>query len=362
MEQHGVTVRSPIGGTARLPVAERLSSTHIDWCLEHIRLHCSPDSEIVDVRGVPSRTAEVYRLVATAGHDRRTFYLKCYPASDSEAVLRARFEYLALVAGAFDRSGVISPTRVIGSDAQRGFLLTADTVGESLLAIHRSMSHRIGFGDQGRAVSAWRGVGTWLGTLHWRTVPPRQSATRAREVLDYTNERFRDWATLDRRRRQMAARAHETVAFLAGQAARQPVTITPCHGDVSTGNIIVASGVGLVDFDNMQPDMPAIDVSQALMELREFAFVGSVVPMRAFLKAAQAAFVTGYGHPLPEGPEFWLPHLRNLSVYVLTLASRCHGLSMYRLTEEVRYRRTIRELSRTIRVVWSCGPGAGYFQ
>jgi len=337
-----------------------LPAAHLQWAQEQIRTRCSPASEIVRIYRIPSRLAEVYRVVAGTPDGQKTFYLKRYPPSKPEADLRERFNYLDAIAGAFERSDVVSPYRVIGSDAQLGLLLTLETAGTPLLTIHHTMTRRLGFVDATPAVRAWHGLGVWLGILHWRTVPPTRSTTRVEEVLEYSSERFRKWAERDPGRGGLAKRAVETVAFVAGQAAGHPVTITLCHGDISAGNVIVGKGVSLVDPDDLRLDMPALDISQALMELHEFGFVASVVPLPGLAKSAQASFVAGYGHALPEGPEFWLPHLRNLSVYVLTSASRCQGLSLHRLTEEARYRRTIQELKRCIRTIRSSGAQASY--
>lgn len=329
---------------------------HLDWCREHIRNHCSGSAEIVSVLSVPSRTAQVYRLIAGTPNGQASFFLKRYPLTEDVAHLKERFGHLYAIAGTFERSDVVSPYRVIGASAQLRLLLTVETAGDPLLTIHRAMTRRLGFGDPTAAVRAWHGLGVWLGMLHWRAAAPRHSTTRVPEVVEYSSERLQKWAEQDPRRARLAGRAVETLAIVSSQAAQRPVRITLCHGDVSVGNVIVGKGVSLVDPDDLRFDMPALDISQALMELREFSFVASVVPLRGFARSARAAFVAGYGHPLPEGPEFWIPHLRNLSVYLLTLAGRCRGISVHRLSEQVRYRRAIQELKRCIREVRS-SPG-----
>ena len=337
-----------------------LSPEHLDWCREQIRRHCSRTADIVSVLQVPSRTAQVYRLVAATPSGQTAYFLKCYPHPWHEADLNERFSRLYAIAETFERSDIVSPYRVIGSNAELGLLLTLETAGDSLLTIHRTMTRRLGLGDATAAVRAWYGLGVWLDMLHWRTLPSRLSTTRVSELAEYTGERFQEWGERDPRRARLARRALETVAFVASEAARRPVRMTLCHGDVSAGNIIVGKDVSLVDPDDSRFDMPALDISQALMELREFGFVASVVPLRGFARTARAAFVAGYGHRLPEGPEFWLPHLRNLSVYLLTLARRCRGISMYRVSEEVRYRRTIRELKRCMKESRSSGGATAY--
>ncbi len=101
----------------------------------------------------------------------------------------------------------------------------------------------------------------------------------------------------------------------------------------------------------MRFDMPGLDISQALLELREFGHVFSVIPLPLFRRSAERALMAGYGRPVAGGPEFWLPHLRNLSVCLLTLARKCHNASLDGLSDKVRYHRTVEELRRCVRAV-----------
>jgi hypothetical protein len=61
-----------------------------------------------------------------------------------------------------------------------------------------------------------------------------------------------------------------------------------------------------------------------------------------------AAFENGYGQVLPRGPEFWLPHVRNVVMYLLNLSRRRTGVRLARLARELRYRRLIHELEVTV--------------
>src|SRR5207244_2605819 len=176
-----------------------------------------------------------------------------------------------------------------------------------------------------------------------------ESTSRARELADYAIERFESWASDDARRRDVARAAMDSARALVAQLGGRPVTTTLCHGDVSAGNILVGpEGVGLIDFDDLRFDMPAMDLSQALLEIEEFSRAGSAVRLAGLERESTAAFREGYGRSFPEGPHFWLPHLRNLSVFVLTLARRRGGLGPGQVTTEFRYRWTIAELQRTI--------------
>jgi hypothetical protein len=99
----------------------------------------------------------------------------------------------------------------------------------------------------------------------------------------------------------------------------------------------------LIDFGDFRFDLPALDLSQAVMEIREYAQVGSIVPLPWIAGESERRFRKGYGSEWPSGCAWWLPHLRNLSVYLVTLAPmRSHPGSFSR------YLRTRRELARTL--------------
>jgi len=97
--------------------------------------------------------------------------------------------------------------------------------------------------------------------------------------------------------------------------------------------------------------MPGMDLSQGLLEIQEYSRIGSVVAAPGFAARATAAFRKGYGRGFPEGSEFWIPHLRNLSVMVLTLAGWRTGWGPRRVALELWYRRLIGELRRAVAVI-----------
>jgi hypothetical protein len=79
------------------------------------------------------------------------------------------------------------------------------------------------------------------------------------------------------------------------------------------------------------------------MEIREYGQVGSLVTLPWIARASERRFRKGYGSGWPTGPAWWLPHLRNLSVYLVTLAP-----SRFQAGSFSRYYRTRRELVRTL--------------
>jgi hypothetical protein len=70
--------------------------------------------------------------------------------------------------------------------------------------------------------------------------------------------------------------------------------------------------------------------------------------MPRFEARAVAAFRAGYGRAFPEGPDFWLPHVRNLAVVLLTIARRRRAQTFKRALTQRRYLSTIAELNRTV--------------
>jgi Ser/Thr protein kinase RdoA (MazF antagonist) len=129
----------------------------------------------------------------------------------------------------------------------------------------------------------------------------------------------------------------------------QAVTLTPCHADVSPFNIIVSDeAVGLVDLDDCRFDMPALDLSQSLLQIDAFSRCYSLIALPRFKQRAVGRLLQGYGRELPEGEQFWVPHLWNLAVFVLTLARRRRGLSPSRITDELHYARLRAELAQSV--------------
>ena len=130
--------------------------------------------------------------------------------------------------------------------------------------------------------------------------------------------------------------------------------IALCHGDISSANIrVYGQSIGLIDFDDLRMDMPALDLSQAELEIEELSRGWTVIRPAALAAKARDALRTGYGAGYPQGPAFWLPHLRNLAVFLTTLAGHRQAGVRARLVPARRYQRTIAELKRTVELIQS---------
>lgn len=310
----------------------------------------------MDVRPLPARTTRLYRVTSRVGTVEHRFYLKIYaPDEHPPEVLAARCHALERVAKAFRDADGLAPYEVIGFEPHRGIVLTAETAGEPLVRLNRPLAWNPL--ARSEALRAWRGIGRWLRRLHWHSLPPRASTTRPAELVEYAVERFRLWKDQDASCGEIARRAEEAVRVLGRDLEGRQVVLTPCHADISTGNIVVGPRVGLIDLDDFRYDMPGVDVSQALLAIDQFWRLVSMVPMPQFNKAARKELESGYESRLPDGPEFWLPHLSNLSVVVVTLASRRCGMSLSRLSTELHYRRIVGELGATAQSVLDMGNG-----
>ncbi|HZL95564.1 MAG TPA: phosphotransferase [Vicinamibacterales bacterium] len=250
---------------------------------------------------------------------------------------------------------------VLAYDAAQRLLLTAQVEGEVIIALHRRLARRFGF-DAREIMDAWRGVGAWLSTLHRSTLTPVVSAARADELREYTEDRFLRWAQVDPRQQRLAHAAIDVLKAITARCGCVRLTLVPCHGDVSAYNILVSETVGLIDFDDARFDLPALDLSQAVLELRNVSRLFWTVPLKGVIQSAEAALLAGCGGNPPDGAEFWLPHFRNLSVYLLTLARRRSGATLSRVTDELRYQGILSELRRAIRAVRQSGENASYWR
>lgn len=330
------------------------------WCELQLCRQLGGEWRVGGATLVPSRTGAVYRVTAMDGAGTRAHYfLKQFGEEEGRTRLQERLRQLALISAALQREPGITPYVVVASDVERRLLLARQVEGRPILALHRSLARRAGF-DAAEAVAAWRGVGIWLATIHRRTLSPLSSPVRAAEIEEYTTERLLRWAAADPPRASAIHDALEGVHLVASRCAKQTLTLTPCHGDVSGYNILVSDTVGLIDFDDIRFDLPALDLSQAALELRNLSRTCRVIPLRHVASRAQLALRAGYGAALPDGALFWIQHFRNLGVMGLTLALRRTGVSVSRLTDEFHYRRVISELRRTTRAV-RMSDGAGSF-
>jgi Ser/Thr protein kinase RdoA (MazF antagonist) len=299
--------------------AEAITVKEIDWAAAELSAFLRTTVSIAAVTPVSSRVAAVVQLVVAADGGRRLFFLKRLP-SVTQGDLMVLFGRLRSIADAMARRPGLTPYRVVACDPDRRLWLTAAVGGRPLGTLHAAAAYRPR--TRGQTLEAWRGLGSWLSTLHWDSLPAVGSESSVAEMVVYCEERFVSWAREDARYKKLADAAIAVSRNLGRTLARETIELTPCHGDVTSYNIIVDGGIGMIDFDDFHYGLPGVDVSQAFLEIDQYSWIGRVVKIPGYQAAATSAFFEGYRGPLPAGARFWLPHLRNLSVYVLTLARR----------------------------------------
>lgn len=325
------------------------AETDIAWARAWLAQPAQGCARVVEVRLVESRVHHLYRLTAESRAGARSrYYLKRYGAGILEHWPEG-LAHLTDIATAVDGTPGLLPFTIVAADPSRRVVLAAEVPGRVLIRLHRAS---IVSKKARRAVGeGWHGAGRWLRRLHGYPQPPVVSETRVAEMSADLHALITAWKSEDAAISGLADATAVVVTGLLTQFGGRPVRLVLCHGDVTAGNIMVhGSGVGLIDFDDMRLDMPGIDLSQgrlAINEFGHFSWVRSPGGLGRTL-AWKAAFAAGYGRPLPDGAEFWLPHLRNLVLYLLTRTRHRHGLGPRRLVNAVRYRGLLAELRQTL--------------
>ena len=329
-------------------MVERQDNDAIAWARDTLLQQSGDDFRLDAVRRVPSRLSDLHQLTTVSSAGAQRFYLKRYAPGELET-RSDRLSHLAAIAAAVDCVPGLLTSRTVAIDVPRGLWLTTAVPGRPLATLHRSAIFSKATRETAR--DTWRGAGRWLSRLHRHALAPVVSRSRAAELVQETRGRLELWRRQDPPRAHVAESAQVGLAILDGHLADRPISIVLCHGDVTAGNIMVhGQSVGLIDLDDIHLDMPAFDLSQAWLAIDEFGHSGlgeaRFSPGRA--AAWKAAFEDGYGQVLPRGPEFWLPHVRNVVMYLLNLSRRRTGVGLARLATELRYRRLIHELQVTL--------------
>ena len=311
-------------------------SGDLAWAGRALSDHAGAPVTIERVTQLPARTGRLHRLDIAGGGQAGRYFLKRYtPAAVGSWDEHAG--HLRLIAGAVGGDPRLLPYVLAGADAGRHLALAAEVPGAAL-------TRRA---DQAQV---WHAIGRWLARLHAASALP-PSPTRARDVVAYTEPRFRQWMERDPGRAPLARRAIDAAASLPAMFPG-PVAVALCHGDITAANVRVdGAAAGLIDFDDVRADMPGLDLSQAELEIEELSRGWFTVRPRAAARRARAALRAGYGAGYVEGPAFWLPHLRNLAVFLTTIAGHRQGGLGQRVLTARRYRRTMAELERTIAAV-----------
>jgi hypothetical protein len=325
---------------------ERQSVANLDWALRRVKEWTHATPALIDAFQTPSRLAVVHRLTTSIEGIPRVFYLKEYSAGsiEDEQEFWPNLKRLKSASPAFTGDLNLAPLEIVAIDETRRLLLTAAVEGATIAALHRGwIAPAVRMTE---IISGWRGAGRWLRTLI-SAIPSYESIDRAPFLLAFTRQRLESWVRSDPAAERLSAQVTLALDRLERYFSSRPVQLVACHGDVSAHNVVVGTRVGLIDIDDFRFEMAGLDVSQAHIEIAEFSRIVRVVRFSRLRRAAEYAFAAGYGEPGPVGPEFWLPHIRNLVVRVVTLAGKKRGLSPATLNATLSYRWAIRELRRT---------------
>jgi Ser/Thr protein kinase RdoA (MazF antagonist) len=297
---------------------------------------------------VPARQAELYRLDATIDGRAQAFYVKCYQPAGVSSWPRHAADLTAMR----DALAGVGPSVVVATSAEHRVLLTRRVSGARVSAVHRFAG--VLPWRRSDVVSTWTHIGQWLAVLHQTGRPEPSPAECAAQVRDVAITRFERWAAMDAVGASLAPSAIDATRHVHA-ALPLDITVGLSHGDVSSGNILLTpQGPCLIDYDDLRVDLPGLDCSQAELELLELTRLEVAGPGDT-LTAAKAGLIKGYGPGYPSGPALWLPHLRNLAVYLVTLAAGGATTSPWRRGATPRYRRTIRALRGVLREVTAAG-------
>ena len=177
---------------------------------------------------------------------------------------------------------------------------------------------------------------------------PVRSTSAPAFLAEQAAIRLEEWGRASRADARLADQARERLDRLMQALEGRPVRTTLCHGDIAVGNIFVdGRSAGLIDFDDLRIDLPAIDVSQALIAAAGFARVGPL-PVPGLESRLKRAFFEGYGTAGTINAEFLLAHLRNLAVGLQTLACAAGPVTWSRRSHLLQLRG---ELRRTLTAV-----------
>jgi hypothetical protein len=335
-----------VSDPSELPTSgQQQTISNLEWALRRVEEWAHVTPALVDALQTPSRLAVVHRLTTSIDGMPRVFYLKEYSAGsiEDEQEFWPNLKRLQSSSAAFSGNLHLAPLEIVAIDETRRLLLTAAVEGSTIAALcHGWVAPAVRVTN---IIRGWRGAARWLRTLITAT-PSYESVDRAPFLIGFTRQRLEWWVQSDPAAARLAAEVSVALDALERYFSSRAVQLVACHGDVSAHNVVVGTRVGLIDIDDFRFEMAGLDVSQAHIEIAEFSRIARVLRFPPLRLAAERAFRGGYGEPSPAGPEFWLPHIRNLVVRVVTLARKERGLSPSTLNAMLSYRWAIRELRR----------------
>jgi aminoglycoside phosphotransferase (APT) family kinase protein len=314
-------IRAANGGSAA-PVAAPQAFDDVDraWIAGCFRARWGGDPEALEVDAVRSRTASVARVSATVGGARRTTFVKRCAPRGLFGSLAEYFDALRRVTTAVAAAESFAPLDIVGIDVERGLLMTASMPGATLASIISRRSIIAGFAERHAPLSATFGaLARYLTVLHG--VGAGDGTGRARTLGVYTTARLTGWADADARHAPLARRAATRVDDLVTRLDGREPPLVLCHGDVTPQNVLLGDRLGLIDWDDLRWDFPAADLSQVVLGIGHLTWLQRLHTGREPRATIAASFRAAY-RPWPDGAAWQLPHLRNLAVYLVTLAAR----------------------------------------
>jgi tRNA A-37 threonylcarbamoyl transferase component Bud32 len=328
----------------------------VAWALNVLNSGAA-DGDVRVAETSAGREARVWRL--EGGRPPRSYFLKQYAGDLDSPRFLSHVEYAARIARALTQGGRHAPEVLASSNELRAIVLSS-VPGRALMALRAERLRSPG--SIASLAEPWRGVGDWLHRLHHTTLPPEPAGDRRDDWGGYIELRLQ---RISRERPEWSALCARATAVVADLVATLPrsTLLHPCHGDVSIGNIIVSDTVALIDFDDARPDLPGLDVSQALLQIADFGRVAGLLPIPALARRCTEAFLSGYTGAQLNGAEFWVPHLRNVAVILLTWCQRLpasRGLD--RSSVNAQCRRMHRHLASVVDALERDGSGAAYLR
>jgi hypothetical protein len=330
-----------------------LTTTERAWCAERISEYRGRHLTVADIEHVSSRLAGIWRI--NMRECLEAFYVKRYPPGEPRyAPLEVHFAMLQRIHAAVEPVPGLAPYKVIACLPSSRLIVSEEVPGAPLAMFHKSV-----FGRSAARIAAeraWAGIGKWLSVLHKQgrdrlSESASERSTSIHHALslgEYVDYRLERWAEADPRFAVLARDAAAATDKAARALACNPMALVPCHGDVSTFNILVGTRIGLIDFDDLRLDLPEVDLSLVSLEIAQFARIGSTVTFPGLQSRFMRAFRAGYGRSWDRETAFQLAHLRNLAVILLTLARRRGPLSLSQLSTRAHYRWAIEELRSTL--------------
>jgi aminoglycoside phosphotransferase (APT) family kinase protein len=297
-----------------------LDAADRDWIASRFAARWGAEPEGLELSAVASRTGSVVRASAVvAGARQTTFVKRCAPRGRF-ASLDDYFDALSRVMAVVAADTALAPLDIVGIHAARGLLMTAAMPGVTLASVVSRRGALAGFArPQAPLSTTFAVLARYLARLHGAGQQP--GTGRAVALGEYTAERLAGWADADPQHAPLAHRAMGRLDDLVGRLDGREPPLVLCHGDVTPENVLLGDRLGLIDWDDLRWDFPAGDLSQVLLSIGHLSWLQRLHAGREACETIASSFRAACC-PWPERDAWQLAHLRNLAVYLITLARR----------------------------------------